>query len=94
MAVDQSSDHHSLHLTILSYLCRPLTVLSPRLLQQPQKRKEALDAQAASSERRPKRSRVPTQPFQSPVPEFEAIPKALKPTPSKQPEERLVIFFK
>ena len=64
------------------------------MLQQPQKRKEALDAQAASSERRPKRARVPTQPFQSPVPEFEAIPKALKPTPAKQPEEKLVIFFK
>ncbi|XP_037077478.1 titin-like [Pollicipes pollicipes] len=69
----------------------PLAEKTPR---QPQKRKEALDAQAASSERRPKRARVPTQPFQSPVPEFEAIPKALKPTPHKQPEEKLVIFFK
>lgn len=63
-------------------------------LQQPQKRREALDAQAASGERRPKRARVPTRPFQSPVPEFETIPKALKPTPTKTPEEKLVVFFK
>ncbi|XP_078046467.1 uncharacterized protein LOC144474933 isoform X1 [Augochlora pura] len=44
---------------------------------------------------KPKRNRIQTQPYQSPLPEIALIVKNLnKPPPSKAPDDKLIVFYK
>uniref|UniRef100_A0A1B6D5E6 Uncharacterized protein n=1 Tax=Clastoptera arizonana TaxID=38151 RepID=A0A1B6D5E6_9HEMI len=48
----------------------------------------------SSDERKSKRVRLPTQPYQSPLPELNIIAKLNKPTPVKAIDDKLIIFYK
>ncbi|XP_043274593.1 bromodomain-containing protein bet-1-like isoform X2 [Venturia canescens] len=61
------------------------------------KSRELKDLKGASADdgSKPKRNRVQTQPYQSPLPEIALIVKTLNKTPStKNPDDKLIVFYK
>lgn len=70
---------------------------SPKTTKRKSRELKDLKASAAAADgaSKPKRNRIQTQPYQSPLPEIALLVKSLNKTPSsKAPDDKLIVFYK
>lgn len=95
-----SSDNVATTLTSTTYKPDAKVTTSPKTTKR--KSRELKDLKVASAvvtdgASKPKRNRIQTQPYQSPLPEIALLVKNLNkttPGPSKAPDDKLIVFYK
>lgn len=93
-----SSDNVATTLTSTTYKPDAKVTTSPKTTKR--KSRELKDLKVASAvvtdgASKPKRNRIQTQPYQSPLPEIALLVKNLNKAPaSKAPDDKLIVFYK